>query len=185
MDLKAKFKNLDKDQQKVLWSALIVISITFMLAPLFEDPYNMWALVLLLQFAITKFIFSGKVEKNKDFILDKNSGKKIQIKTWHSAIPFIFIIFTIISVNIGGAIRMEYGYGLTLVQLFFTLLPFIVTRSYIFFKKLPLSSLYIFTNFKYRPATYTLNSTTTPECGGGKIADDWKYFSGNHSSFRR
>ena len=185
-------KFLDKDQRDVILSALLVFLSTFFLNLLIEDTLMIWIFILPLQFLITKFLFASEVKLKMGFVIDIRSNKKIKQSILYCFILIGFIFLTFASFICSLVIEDEGPFS-KLLQIFFILLPFITTRSYIFFNNLPLSKLYMFMHYQWsddcsdslfdRCNTFPIEDGFTIKVA--KELEDWDMFISTTSNTRR
>ena len=150
--LRSKLMFLDKDQQDVVFSSLLLFT-AIAISTFFLKDFNIFlvlCIILPTQFFITK-MFAGSIKIENSFIVDINSGKKVKKTFWHLLIPIVFVILTLVSMNLDDIINTEFSNSNVATILFF-LLPFISIQTFFLLKKLPLSFAYFFihlTIFKF------------------------------------
>ena len=142
--LRAKLLFSDKDQQDVVFSSLLLFTATAV-STFFLKNFNIFLVLFIIlpaQFFITK-MFAGPIKIENSFIVDINSGKKVKQSFWYLLIPIVFVILTLVSMNLDDIIDTEFSNSNVAIILFF-LLPFISIQTFFLLKKLPLSFAYFF-----------------------------------------
>jgi hypothetical protein len=138
---------LDKDRKDVIVLSLLVIIIALTFLPFIpkESPEYFPLIVLISQFLVNLLLMNKKYQKIEDTILDIRSRKSFSKQRDWFLILYLFLMFP-------GCIFVIAS-GISLIAF----VPLIISRSYLFINKLPLSAMNLFfliadKNYHYDPA---------------------------------
>jgi len=132
-----KFLKLDQDQKDTLLSTMVIVAIALFISRyLILDLFLLPALSVI-QGLVTFVFFARKPLKKKYLLIDPENGKRFTRKTgttfWHFGFFLFGFCFFAAAISQHSSKFLEY---------IFIFSPLFITRSVVFFQRLPLSALY-------------------------------------------
>ena len=135
--LRQNFLKLDQDQKDTLLSTLVIVAIALFISRyLILDLFLLPALSVIQGF-VTFVFFAKKPLKKKYLLIDPETGKRFTRNTGTTF--WILGIFLFGFCFFAAAISQHSS---KLVEYIFIFSPLFITRSVVFFKKLPLAAIY-------------------------------------------